>query len=580
MRSTLRTGMTLTVIALLFLAFNLAWIVKLPNIRWDFSQQKIHSLSSPARQLLASVSSPLDLYYFNAHNTPKRSYALQRYAKRIEDLLREYEKAADGMINLHVIDPKPFSEDAYKAGLFGLDDEMGFLGLIGTQAGHGAQRIESFRLDREPLLEYEISHLIFKLQHPEPPVIGLLSGLALQDTSSQLLKELQQHFDVANLETTTGNVPEHIQTLMVVHPKALPERALYAIEQFVLRGGRLMMFIDPLSEQELPVSATNSRLDALLAAWGIEMPADKLLIDNLYAIPQTPDAANAGVQHPARLKLPRKAMNAHDISTWKLDTAVVSSSGALSRRQKVRTSFTPLLQSSSQSALLETDRFTSATTLSPLLDEAFGPGQSHVIAARIEGPAYSTFADGLAGQPAGLQKATQIHVVVVADTDLLTDQVGRLASNNNTLFVLNTLDNLSAADTLASIRPRAARDSSISMLGQMRAAAARAYDEQATQLHKRLQRTEREWQRMNPQELALGTEAVDTGSTLQALNKERLRLPMELQALKVKTYAHVHRVEQAIKLVLTLAMPLTLCVVAWLMLLRQRRRLRHGPVFY
>lgn len=580
MRSTLRTGMTLTVIALLFLAFNLAWIVKLPNIRWDFSQQKIHSLSSPARQLLASVSSPLDLYYFNAHNTPKRSYALQRYAKRIEDLLREYEKAADGMINLHVIDPKPFSEDAYKAGLFGLDDEMGFLGLIGTQAGHGAQRIESFRLDREPLLEYEISHLIFKLQHPEPPVIGLLSGLALQDTSSQLLKKLQQHFDVANLETTTGNVPEHIQTLMVVHPKALPERALYAIEQFVLRGGRLMMFIDPLSEQDLPVSATNSRLDALLAAWGIEMPADKLLIDNLYAIPQTPDAANAGVQHTTRLKLPRKAMNAHDISTWKLDTAVVSSSGALSRRQKVRTSFTPLLQSSSQSALLETDRFTSATTLSPLLDEAFGPGQSHVIAARIEGPAYSAFANGLAGQPAGLQKATQIHVVVVADTDLLTDQVGRLASNNNTLFVLNTLDNLSAADTLASIRPRAARDSSISMLGQMRAAAARAYDEQATQLHKRLQRTEREWQRMNPQELALGTEAVDTGSTLQALNKERLRLPMELQALKVKTYAHVHRVEQAIKLVLTLAMPLTLCVVAWLMLLRQRRRLRHGPVFY
>ncbi|MFN3358728.1 MAG: Gldg family protein [Pseudomonas sp.] len=580
MRSTLRTGMTLTVIALLFLAFNLAWIVKLPNIRWDFSQQKIHSLSSPARQLLASVSSPLDLYYFNAHNTPKRSYALQRYAKRIEDLLREYEKAADGMINLHVIDPKPFSEDAYKAGLFGLDDEMGFLGLIGTQAGHGAQRIESFSLDREPLLEYEISHLIFKLQHPEPPVIGLLSGLAMQDTSSQLLKELQQHFDVANLETTTDNVPEHIQTLMVVHPKALPERALYAIEQFVLRGGRLMMFIDPLSEQDLPVSATNSRLDALLAAWGIEMPADKLLIDNLYAIPQTPDARKVGVQHPARLKLPRKAMNAHDISTWKLDTVVVSSSGALSRRQKVRTTFTPLLQSSSQSALLETDRFTSATTLSSLLDEASGPGQSHVIAARIEGPAYSAFADGLAGQPAGLQKATQIHVVVVADTDLLTDQVGRLASDSNTLFVLNTLDNLSAADTLASIRPRAAPDSSISVLGQMRAAAARAYDEQATQLHKRLQRTEREWQRMNPQELALGTEAVDTGSTLQALNKERLRLPMELQALKVKTYAHVHRIEQAIKLVLTLAMPLTLCVVAWLMLLRQRRRLRHGPVFY
>lgn len=580
MRSTLRTGMTLTVIVLLFLAFNLVWIAKVPDIRWDFSQQKIHTLSPPMHSLLTSLNSPLDLYYFNAHNTPKRSDALKRYGKRIEDLLREYEKAANGMINLHLIDPEPFSEDAYKAGLFGLNDEMGFMGLIGTRASRGAQRIESFSLDREPLLEYEISHLIFKLQHPEPTTVGLLPGVAIGETSSRLLKELQRHFKVVNLETTTDHMPENIETLMVVHPQALSERTLYAIEQFVLRGGRLMMFIDPINEQDSTPPVVNTRLDELLTAWGIQMPTDKLLIDSHYATSQTQGAGKPTVQHPARLNLPRQAMNTHDISTWKLNTVTVSSSGALSHRKKARTTFTPLLQSSRQSALLETERFASTTTFNSVFEEASTPVQRHVIAARIEGPAYSVFPDGMTGQPPGLQQAAQIHVVVVADTDLLTDQVSSLMPDGNALFVLNTLDNLSAPDTLASIRPRAAADGSTSRLGRMRDDATRAYHEQAVELEQRLQRTEREWQRLSPQGLALGSQAVDTSSTLQALNKERLRLPIELHALKVKTYAQVHRVEQTIKQVLSLATPLTWCLLAWVVFLRQRRRLRHGAVLY
>ncbi|WP_460149276.1 Gldg family protein [Pseudomonas sp. S3_E10] len=580
MRSTLRTGMTLTVILLLFLAFNLVWVAKIPDIRWDFSEKKIHTLSPSVHSLLVSLNSPLDLYYFNAHNTPTRSDALKRYGKRIEDRLREYEKAAKGMINLHVIDPEPFSEDAYKAGLFGLNGETGFMGLIGTRANRGAQRIESFSLDREPLLEYEISQLISRLQHPQPPTVGLLPGLTLDETSGRLLGELQQHFKVVNLGTTTDRVPENVQTLMVVYPQALSERTLYAIEQFVLKGGRLMMFIDPINEQDSTPSVVNPKLDELLAAWGIQLPADKLLIDNHYAMSQTQGAGKPTVQHPARLNLPRQAMNTHDISTRKVNTVTVSSSGALFQRKKARTTFTPLLQSSRHSALLETERFASATTFSSVFEEASTAAQRHVIAARIEGPAYSAFLDGMAGQPPGLQQAANIHVVVVADTDLLTDQVSNWASDSNALFVLNTLDNLAAPDTLANIRPRAAAQGSTSKLGRLRDDAARAYHQQALELEQRLQRTEREWQRLSPQALAPGSQAVDTNSTLQALNKERLRLPIELHALKVKTYAPVHRMEQTIKGVLSLAMPLTWCLLAWFIFLRQRRRLRHEAVLY
>ncbi len=580
MRSALRTGMTLTVILLLLLAFNLVWISKLPDIRWDFSQQQTHTLSPPVRLLLASLDDPLDLYYFNTNSDPRRSYAINRYGKRIEDLLKEYEKAAKGMINLHLIEPAPFSEDAYKAGVFGLDDKVGFLGLIGTRAGHGAQRIESFSPEREPLLEYEISHLIYKLQHPERPLIGLLSGVAMAESGGRLLTELQQHFNLVNLESTTERIPETVQTLMVVHPRALSDTTLYAIEQFVLRGGKLMIFIDPLSEQSPNVTLANSRLDGLLAAWGVQMPADKFLVDN-YALWDTPSHENQAAQPPARLDLPRHAMNTRDISTWKLNKVTVSTSGALSRLSKSRTSVIPLLQSSEQSVLLGIERFAALTDFDSQDEKNPPQGKRHVIAARIEGPGYSAFPDGMKGQPPGLQKAAQIHVVVVADTDVLSDKINGSAPDGNSLFVLNTLDNLAVPDALSNVRPRMPLEKPPTVLETLRDSAEQDYRMKASELERRLQRTEQEWQQTNPQTTPLGTQTVNPTTQLQALNKERLRLPIELNALRVEAYAQVNRLELAIKLVATFAIPLTLCLMAGMIFLgHRRRRLQAGGMVH
>ena len=175
-------------------------------------------------------------------------------------------------------------------------------------------------------------------------------------------------------------------------------------------------------------------------------------------------------------------------------------------------------------------------------------------------------------QPPGLRKAAKIHVVVVADTDMLMDTVNNAAPDGNALFVLNTLDNLSAPDTLAAIRPREAQERSPNALEGMREVAKQAYRLKAGELERRLQRTEQEWQRLSPWTTALGTQAVDTSTRLQALNKERLRLPMELHALEHEAYAQVRRMELTIKLVVTFAIPLTLCLIAWLVFLGQRRR--------
>jgi ABC-type uncharacterized transport system involved in gliding motility auxiliary subunit len=600
MRNLLTAGMTTVILLLLFLAFNLVWALKLPNVRMDFSEQQIHTLSAPAQTLVAALENPIDLYFFNSSRHPQKSIALKAYGKRVALLLKEYEKAAKGKINLHLIDPVPFSEDEYKAGLSGLDGKQGFLGLIGTSAGHGAQRIESFSPDRESLLEYEIGHLIHKVVHPEPAIIGLISGLPMDSERNersqvtrpawQMLQEIRRQFNLMSLGPNTARIPEQVKTLMLVHPRKLPEQTLYAIDQFVLGGGKLMMFIDPLSELDtgtLPAESAN--LDGLLAAWGVQMPANKVVADSAYASSTILTTGQPPVRHPAALTLPRDAMARDDISTWRLHTVTVLSSGALTPLKKSRTTFTPLLQSSGQAALFDAGRFATPKEFGSLISEAATRGQPHVIAARIEGPAYSAFADGITGPNSSLQKAARIHVVVVADTDLLSDRVWGAAQNgnersvprsNNVRFVLNTLDNLAAPDALMSIRPRAVTSDSLQVLKRMRDDAAQAYREKAAELEQRLDRTEKEWQLLNPPPTALGTQAVTSNALLQALNKERLRLPMELHALKVQAYAQVHALERRVKLLNIIPVPLLLCLIAWGIFLVRRRRHLPSTAFY
>ncbi|WP_330212192.1 Gldg family protein [Pseudomonas sp. Z18(2022)] len=601
MKSPLSASLTIITLLLLFLAFNLVWALKLPNLRLDFSEQKIHTLSAPVQTLLASLEQPVDLYFFNSSKHPKKTSAIESYGKRVELLLKEYEEAAQGKINLHLIDPAPFSEDEYKARLLGLDDQQGFFGLVGTSAGHGPHSIDSFSPDRESLLEYEISHLIHKVIHPEQPVIGLISGLPMDGERDerngvntpdwQVVQAMRRQFNLVSLAPGIEKIPEHVKTLMVVHPGKLPDQTLYAIDQFVLGSGRLMMFIDPLTGLDTsPYPPENPKLQTLLTAWSIQMPANKVIADRNYATSVIIATGQPAVRHPAALTLPRQAMTQDDISTWKLHSVNVLSSGALAPAKKSRMTFTPLLQSSGQAALLDAKRVAEPAPFDSLINEAATRGQQHVIAARVEGPAYSAFPEGQGGREASLQKSENIHVVVVADTDLLSDRVAGVpqnnramsgASSNNAMFVLNTLDNLAAPDALMNVRPRAGGGRSLQVLLAMHEDAEQAYREKSAERVQRLERTEKEWQLLNPLTISPATQAVTSNALLQALNKERLRIPMEIHAIKVQAYAQVHALERKVKLLNILPIPLILCLIAWTICwLRRRRRHLPSTAFY
>ncbi|QJI28222.1 ABC transporter [Pseudomonas sp. ADAK18] len=591
MKPLISIAITLIVTLLLFLAFNLVWALKLPNTRLYLSEQKIHTLSEPTNTMLATLEHSMDLYFFNSRKHPQKSAVLERYGRDVETLLKEYEKAANGKIRLHLIDPMPFSEDEYKAKLLGLDGKQGFFGLVGVNANNAAQKIESFSPGQESLLEYEISHLISKVTHPEQAVIGLISGLPMDGERDEhnrttsppwrLLQEIRRHFNLMSLANDIEQIPDHVKTLMLVHPKRLPDRTLYAIDQFVQGGGKLMLFIDPLSELDTSPETSDkySNLPGMLTAWGLQMPAHKVLADRLYATPVVLTDGHPPIRHPAALTLPRQAMAQNDVSTWKLGTVTVLSSGALIALKKSRTTFTPLLQSSGQAALFDAGRFASPTEFDSLNNEATTRGQRHVIAARIQGPAYSAFAGDTNVQNTGLQKAAHIHVVVIADTDLLSDRVwsaiqdrnGKsITYSGNARFVLNTLDNLSGPDTLMNIRPHAGIRRPLLVLEKLRNDAAQDYREKSAALELRLDQTEKEWQSLQLPSFSTGV--VTPNPLLQALNKERLRLPMELHALKIQAYAKVYALERNVKLLNTVTLPLILSLIALGVFLSRRYR--------
>ncbi len=592
MRNLMNFGVTLIVIALLFLAFNLVWALKLPNYRLDLSEKKIHTLSPSTNTLLAALETPMDLYFFNASHPPK-SEALKSHGEYIALLLKAYESASKGNVTLHLIDPKPFSEDEYKAELLGLDSKHGLFGLIGTRTNHEPQKIERFDPAQAGFLEYEISRLIHNVARQEQPIIGLISGLAMDGSrdepnqeiapSWQLLKALRSQFNLMSLGSDISRIPGHVKTLMVIHPDRLPQQTLFAIDQFVLGGGKLMMFIDPLNDPGS--TADTSGQQNLLAAWGVQMPANKVLADNLYATPVVLASGLPPVRHPGALTLTREAMTRHDISTWGVDNITLLNPGTLTPLKKSRITFTALLQSSRQASTFDGARFAQQDAFDAMLSEATTRGRQNVIAARIEGPAYSAFPDGLNGQKATLQKAANIHVVVVADTDLLSDRVWLAARNangqqarlpGNARFVFNTLDNLAAPDTLSAISPRASGRQPLGLLDRLRNEAAQSYRKKAPLLEQRLDQAEKEWQSLNTPSSMLGSQAISSNTLLQALNKERLRLRLELHTLERDAYRNVRSLELTVALLTLTTVPLIVSLLGLGIFISQRRR-HHPP---
>ncbi len=286
----------LVALAVLFLGVVMLSNLGLRGMRLDLTQNRLYTLSPGTREVLAEIKEPINLYfYFSRESAAKQAPLLMPYANRVREFVEELAARSGGKIRLRVIDPQPFSDDEDRATEFGLQSLQNgggdslFFGLAGTNSTDGRASIPSFQADREEFLEYDVAKLINELGSPKKPVIGLISSLGLQGQFNPMtgqmgeqwpiLTSLQDLFTVRTLNADVDHIDKDIDVLMLVHPKGWSQKTLYAIDQFVMRGGKVLLFVDPNAggdtagqDPQNPLAGAmanhSSDLEPLLKAWG------------------------------------------------------------------------------------------------------------------------------------------------------------------------------------------------------------------------------------------------------------------------------------------------------------------------
>ncbi len=619
----------LVALAVLFLGVVMLSNAGLHGVRLDLTQNKLYTLTPGTQQVMAELKEPVNLYfYFSREAASKESPLILPYASRVREFLEEVAARSNGKVRLRVIDPQPFSEDEDRAAELGLQpmqtngSDSLYFGLAGTNSTDGRSAIPSFQADREEFLEYDVAKLIHELGTPKKPVIGLLSSLPMQgqyDPMSgrmgeewPIVAQLEQLFTMQQIAPDTDRIAKDVDVLMVVQPKQLSPKTLYAIDQYVMNGGKMLLFVDPNSgadqsgqDPSNPMAAAmanhSSDLEPLLSAWGVAYDPTKVVGDMSLGLEVRATQNAPPVRHIGILGLKHDDMAPKDVVTNALEVINMATVGALSAKPGAKTTLEPLLWSSTSAALLPADRFNALTDPASLRDGFRPTGQRYILAARLTGPVESAYPQGAppdpkpaAGPPAAPQAAhlakstTPANIVIVADTDLLMDYMWvqtremfgqRVAQPfaNNGDFVANILDNLSGSSALISIRGRASFSRPFERVEALRRQADDRLRAKAMELQSELQQTETKLTDLQAKrnDQASITLTPEQEEEVKHFTAERARARKELRETQRSLNVDIDRLDNEIKVINIVVAPLIVAVVGVVVLaLRRRRRAR------
>ncbi len=580
----------------------LNWLASqlLPQQQLDLTQQRIYSLSQPSLELLQQMQQQVQLRLYYSAASAKDLPQIRRHARHIRELLEQYQRLAAGKIDVQVLQPEPFSsleDQAISEGLQAVNLASGeqlFLGLAASNQQGQSHSIAFLDPQQEQLLEYQISRLLQRLQQPAKARIALIDNLDLDGSfdlisgQSQpawhILQEVRQQYAIRKLAAGTDHIPAEIDVLWLVQPQDLPQHSLYAIDQFVLRGGKLLLFLDPFSEQ-LPghsmasdeLQARSADLPQLLHAWGLRLRSHSVVADSTYAMPVSVSGQSTPVQHLTWLNLTGQSLNRQQQISAGLGNISLASAGILEPLENASTSFVPLLQSSGAAMPLQSGRLPGLRNPAELTADFQATGERYSMAAHISGPARSIFPDGIEGRTAPVTQAQNIELVVVADTDLLHDsmwlhdsQAGNqpAAWADNASFVLNILDSLSGNQLLANIRSQVQRTRPFTLVDSMRRQAQQKFARQQHLLLQRLEHTEQQLQQLQAQPHS----AARQQQALDGFLQQRLEIRQQLRQVQYQLNSDIRALGFKVKLFNIVLMPVLLCSAILLFAVYRRHR--------
>ena|GEM_PF-301976 len=393
--------------------FLINWLSSNAFIRIDLTKDRIYSLSAGTKEVLDHLDSPVTLRFYSSQNNESMPLPLKAYIKRTDELLSEFKANAHGQLMIEKIDTQPDSDEADTANLDGVQaqnldtGEHFYAGLVAIR-GKQKYTLSSLVMQRERLLEYDIVRAITRTAIVTKPKIGILSSLpvfgkpgspalGILPTAKQIfVSELQQDFDVVKVSTNAKEIDDQLKVLLIIHPKDLSETTEFAIDQFVLRGGKVIALLDPYAyfdtssnESESIADSKSSNLDHLTRAWGVNFQRDKTVADLQFMQAKN----NPGLPNlPTVLYLNEAAFNSTDITTSELGQMLLVYSGAFTNYPIEDVKQTVLIHSSTYSDLIE--KSSNLNKGEQLIQEIHPSGQTYALAIRVEGQFNTAFPNG------------------------------------------------------------------------------------------------------------------------------------------------------------------------------------------
>ena len=602
---------------------------RLSGVRIDATEAKIYTLSKGTRQVLANLKEPITLRFFYSRRLGATIPVYGTYADHIGEMLREYASVSNGKVRVEFYDPEPFSDTEDRAVAYGLQgvpvDNGGnqvYFGLAGGNLEDDERTIPFFQAERERFLEFDLTKLVYELSNPKRTVVGMMSSLPLDgDPRAMMMSQGRgpggQPYAVSTLLRQTNQIktvpldaqvidPE-IQVLLVASARELSEPTLYAIDQFVMRGGKLMAMVDPWNEAMaavpsptgMPPTDTSSDLKKLFDAWGIVFDPAQVTGDltGAWRVRAGGDDRMQAVNYVAWFNI-RDGINHDDPATADLTQVTVASPGSLSKAAGATIEFTPLLTSSGRSGPVPRDKLSMPDPAKILAN--FKPeGGPRVIAARVRGQLKSAFS-GPPELPADKKRPDNfpVHVaqtkepanmVVVADADVLADRYWVRVADffgqptatpfaDNGPFVANLIGTLAGGDSLIGLRSRGDTNRPFELVAAIQSNAEAKYRQTEQALKTHLEDVEKQLRGLRTgggTEAGTKAEAVITPeqrAAIDAARKDIVDTRKKLRDVQLELNREISALDATLRVVNIAVVPAALTVLAVVLALVQRTR--------
>lgn len=615
---------TVGVVAMLLIVIALNFIFSLTNARIDLTAEKLYTLSDGTKEILQELDTEIEVRLYATQDEKVMPVQLKTYARRVESLLREYAQHANGNLVIRKLDPEPDSDAEDSARLDGIEGqpvnlgEQIYLGVAFSMLDRTAA-LSFLTPNREQLLEYDLTRAISQVVKTERPVVGVMSSLPVMGMPMNpmmmrmgqqgqqpwvLISELKRDFEVREIPMSGEAIPGDIDVLFVIHPKAATDEVQFALDQFVLRGGKLIALLDAMAivdqQQQQPNNPMGpppsaSNLEKLLQAWGVQFDSTKVVADMNFARELSFQRGRPAELIPTFLFVGPEGINKDDVSTAQLDDLWLPFPGSFSGTPAEGLTQTVLLNSTENSAL--TDGFMAQLSPAQVAKDFVAGGKKLPLAIRLTGKFKTAFPDGkpaatpsAEGMPTPPPTAAESLkesnadgvVVLVGDVDFANDNFSVQMMlpgifsfrNGNISFVQALAEQLAGDSRLIGARSRATMNRPFTRIREMQQVAEKDYRARIQALEEERQRvqtriSELQSKKEDGQRFVLSPEQQ---AELTQFQQNLVDSNKELKALRRNLNKDINAMENRLKLLNIAGMPFLVVVVGITLAVLKRKR--------